>query len=130
MPDLHRSLEDLDGERWGAAPPGSTRLVAEVHRLRRRPVGELSVEDLRLLVGQGMALDRLVPLALGHLRADPLASGDLYPGDLLCALLRADPAFWHARADLAAELACVVDGLGDPPAEVAAAARWFRARAA
>ena len=126
--DRRRSLEDLDGERWGNPPLGATRLVAEVHRLRRTPVGELTIEDLRLLIGQGIALHRLVPLALERLRADPLAAGDLYEGDLLSTVLRIEAGFWRRHEELAAELARTVDGLADPPSEVAAGIERFRSR--
>jgi hypothetical protein len=124
--DNRRSLEDIDGERWGDPPLGATRLVAEVHRLRRRPLGELSVEDLRLLIGQGIALHRLVPLALERLRDDPLVEADFYEGDLLCAVLRADADLWRRNVDLAEELVRIIDGLVDPPREVAAGIERFR----
>jgi hypothetical protein len=124
--DRRRSLEDLDGERWGDAPLGATRLVTEVHRLRRKPVGELSVEDLRLLIRQGIALQLLVPLALECLREEPLVAGDLYEGDLLSTVLRVDGGFWRRNADLADELGRTVDGLADPPIEVVVGIERFR----
>jgi hypothetical protein len=33
------------------------------------------------------------------LQAQPLASGDFFPGDLLVALLRLSPQFWEGRRD-------------------------------
>jgi hypothetical protein len=124
--DRRRSLEDLDGERWGAAPLGATRLVAEVHRLRRKPLGELTVEDLRLLIAQGIALPRLVPLALEFVRDEPLVAGDLYEGDLLTAVLRVDGSFWRRHRDLADELSRALDRVADVPSEVSAGIERFR----
>ena len=121
-------MEELDGERWGAPPLGATRVAAQVHRLRRTPVGELTVEDLRLLIGQGVALDRLVPLALERLHRDPLAAGDLYAGDLLSAVLRVEGDFWRRNGHLADRLHRTLDGLADPPSEVAAGIERFRGR--
>jgi hypothetical protein len=51
-----------------------------------------------------VSLDVLVPLAIERLRDDPLAEGDLYPGDLLAALRRVDPGFWRRQPALAAAL--------------------------
>lgn len=124
--DRRCSLEDLDGERWGAAPLGATRLVAEVHRLRRKPLGELTVEDVRLLVAQGIALPWLVPMALEFVRDEPMVAGDLYEGDLLTAVLRVDGEFWRRHRDLADELSRVVDGLTYTPSEVRAGIERFR----
>ncbi|MER7674664.1 contact-dependent growth inhibition system immunity protein [Kitasatospora sp. NPDC096128] len=45
-----RSLEELERDRWPAPSGDVTRLAATVHVLRRKPIGELTVEDLRLLV--------------------------------------------------------------------------------
>jgi hypothetical protein len=113
--DRRRSLDDLEAPGWGDPPPGSTRLVAVAHELRRKPLGELSVEDLRVLIGQGISLDRLVPLAIERLRADPLAEGDLYEGDLLAAVLRAGPDLWRRNSALAEEVRSIVGSLADPP---------------
>lgn len=92
--DVSRSLEQLDRERWGEAPPGATGLVEDVHRLRRVPVRDLSNEDLRLLLGQTIGAEWLIPRAFDRLDGDPLA-GDWYPGDQLRASCRsgllADP---------------------------------------
>lgn len=81
------TLEELDGEDWGE-PTYPSHLVTTCHRLRKKDVDQFTVEDLRIMVGQGIALDHLTPRALAVLRVDPLASGDLFPGDLLSALIR------------------------------------------
>jgi len=108
------SLEDIDGRAWGDPPADATRLVTEVHRLRRVPIGHLNVEDLRLLIGQHESLDVLVPLALEKLAADPLAEGDFYPGDLLAAVLTVPSTYWHAHPPERDRLAPVVDAVADP----------------
>ena len=58
------SLEQIEGDVWGDPAPGATDLVTTVHRLRRKPVGALTAEDLRMLVAQQVGLDVLVPRAL------------------------------------------------------------------
>jgi hypothetical protein len=125
--DRRRSLDDLEAPGWGDPPPGSTRLVAAVHRLRRKAVGELTVEDLRVLIGQRVSLDRLVPLAIERLREDPLARGDMYEGDLLAAVLHTETDFWRRNPALAEQVRSILDPLGDPPDDlVADIARFAR----
>jgi hypothetical protein len=103
-----QSLEQIEGDYWGDPPAEATRLVATVHELRRRPVGALGVEDLRVLIGQRVGLDALVPPALARLEADPLAEGDFYPGDLLSAVVRLPVEYWRAHPTSAARLRAVI----------------------
>jgi len=49
--DLDKSLEELEGTQRPAATHDS-RLVHEVHRLRRIPLKRYRIEDLRLMIGQ------------------------------------------------------------------------------
>src|SRR4029077_6378141 len=90
---LDKSLQELEGSDWGE-PTYDSHLVTTIHRLRRVPLRQFSVEDLRIMMGQNIGLKYLIPLALEHLRKDPLADGDFYPGDLLKIVLTADPKFW------------------------------------
>src|SRR5687768_6390163 len=97
--DLTKSLDQLEGVSWGQ-PQFNSSLVVRCHELRQKPLREMTVEDLRVLVGQGIGLDFLVPLALNHLDTDPLVGGDLYRGDLLAAVIRIDERFWKGHEDL------------------------------
>jgi hypothetical protein len=83
------TLEDLDGEDWGE-PTYPSHLVTRCHELRRKDIDAFSVEDFRILVGQGFGIAHLLPRVLRILELDPFAEGDFYPGDLLSALVR-DP---------------------------------------
>ena len=74
------------------------------HALRSKPIDEFTVEDLRLMIQQQIGLRYLVPIALQHLREDPLAEGDFYPGDLLAAILRVTGDFWQQKPDLNRDL--------------------------
>ena len=93
-----RSLQQLEGQDWGE-PTFNTHLVKECHRLRRVPLSDFTVEDLRITIGQNMSLDHLVPLAIERLHGDPLAEGGFYPGDLLVSVLRAKARFWHSHGE-------------------------------
>ncbi|QJT06543.1 hypothetical protein G9272_44765 [Streptomyces asoensis] len=109
--DRSRSLEELERDRWQAPPPDATRLMSRVHALRSRPVGTLTVEDLRLLIRQDIGLAVLLPLAVEVLRDNPLAEGHMGEGDLLCAVLTRNSAIWSAYPDPARQLTFIVGGL-------------------
>ena len=114
-----RSLEELERSAWGQ-PAQDSHLMTTCHRLRKKPIGEFSVEDLRIMVGQNIGLLFLVPMALDVLERDPLAEGDFFPGDLLSSLLRADPGYWSRHEDQRHRLDRVIAGLMHVPAEVEA----------
>jgi hypothetical protein len=102
--DRSKTLQQLEGSDWGD-PTYDSHLVTECHRLRRVPLREFTVEKLRIMIGQQIGLQYLIPVALELLRDDPFTAGDLYDGDLLAAVLRADSRFWIASPDLRAEAA-------------------------
>ena len=90
MADEQRTLEELEGQDWGAPESAPTPMVARCLALRRTSLSMLSPGDLRLLLGQQIGLKYLVPKALGLVADQPLREADLYPGDLLSVLLRVD----------------------------------------
>jgi hypothetical protein len=98
-----KTLEQLDGEVL-ALPEYDSALVLSVYRLRRVPLNEFSVEDLRLMIGQSLSLEYLMPLALEHLKKNPFVAGDYYPGDLLKNVLGVRADFWGAAPELCREV--------------------------
>jgi hypothetical protein len=96
--DLDKSLQELEQSDWGE-PTYHSHLLTTVHRLRRVPLRKFNVEDLRIMIGQGIGLLYLVPLALERLRKKPLVEGDFYPGDLLKNMLTADSTFWREHPE-------------------------------
>ena len=102
--DRSKSLQHLEGQDWGE-PTYDSHLVTECHRLRCIPLREFTAENLRIMIGQQIGLPYLIPLALEMLRGNPFIAGDLYEGDLLAAVLRADSRFWIASPELRAEAA-------------------------
>ncbi|MGW7532409.1 contact-dependent growth inhibition system immunity protein [Amycolatopsis sp. NPDC054798] len=95
----YRTLEEIEGESWGDAPEDESYLVRTVHRLRRKPLGQLTVEDLRILLGQNVGTEHILPLGLRKLEKDPLAEGDYYPGDLLVAAMKLPVESWAKHPD-------------------------------
>jgi len=95
---LTKTIEELDGDRWGP-PEYDSHVVLEAHRLRSVPLGNLTVENLRLLLGQQIGTQWLMPLALARLNVDPLAEGDFYPGDLLISVLGTNATYWSSHPE-------------------------------
>lgn len=112
------SLQEIENEDWGDPETGETDLVSNVLRLRRAPLRELDTEGLRELILQQVSLEILMPRALPVLERDPRAAGDLYPGDLLSAVLLAKRGFWPAHPDLAERVEGIIAELDNSPDEV------------
>lgn len=91
-----KTLQELEGQDWGE-PPFPSHLVRTCHALRRKPLRDFTVEDLRIMIGQNISLTYLIPLAIEQLQRDPLVSGDYYPGDLLQNVLRVKSDFWETQ---------------------------------
>jgi hypothetical protein len=104
-----QTLDELEGVEWG--PPGyASSLVTNVHRLRGVPLKQFRLEDLRLMIGQQVGIEYLVPRALDHLEEHPLAEGDFYPGDLLASVARLPDDFWSAHRQLIPRAIHAIDG--------------------
>lgn len=111
--ESRRTLDALDPPAWGPAPPGATCVIERCHALRTKPLRDFAVEDLRIMIGEQLALRQLVPIALERLQADPLGEGDYYPGDLLASLLRVPAAFWERFPDPDVSLRNLIEGVDE-----------------
>jgi hypothetical protein len=92
--DLNSTLEQIDNDVW-PDPDNFPGLVTTVHRLRKKPLNEFTTADLRVMIGQNMNPEQLIPLAIEFLKKEPLLEGDCYPGDLLINVMRSDKAYWQ-----------------------------------
>lgn len=103
------TIEEIEGCRWPEPEADTTYLVRRCHELRRKPLADFTVEDMRIMLGQEIAVPVLLPMAVDVLVCEPLAEGDFYPGDLLAAVLRLPTSAWSGleaqRERLAAALA-------------------------
>jgi hypothetical protein len=119
-----RTLDELDPPAWGP-PSADSHLVMRTHELRQKQLAEFTVEDLRLMIGQHVGLDYLVPRAIALLEENPLAEGDLFPGDLLEAVLRVGESYWLQRPEHWWSVKAVVDDLFSRTDEIRTAAGGF-----
>ena len=97
--DRNKSIEQLKGDVWKDFDPPQN-LEERVHHYRKIPIAKLTVEELRLLIGQNEGLEYLIPVSLEILRMNILAEGDMYKGDLLSAVLTAEEKFWYKTPTL------------------------------
>lgn len=95
--DVTKSLEELENIYWGDAPKDSSSLVKKCHELRRKKLVDFEIGDLRILIGQEIGLNYLVPIALEHLMVNPFVEGDYYEGDLLQNVLKCSCDFWTSN---------------------------------
>lgn len=91
--DLRKSLTELEDSDWGE-PGFPSNLVVSCHRMRYKPIGDLTNSELRMAIGQRFSLPVLIPITLERLKADPLVEADFYEGDLLNAILAVKADFW------------------------------------
>src|SRR4051794_26608076 len=89
--DTSKSLAELTGTDWGAAPNDARELVRERHELHRTPVRDLSDLAVARLLDMGVGGEFLVPVAVERLHADPERMS------LLCAVRRDDTFSWRSR---------------------------------
>jgi hypothetical protein len=93
MIDRNKTIEQIEGKKLGI-PQNESRLVTTFHELRTKKIQDLTIEDLRLLIGQNLCLDVLIPKAILKLKTDILCEGDLYEGDLLKSVLESEKDYW------------------------------------
>ena len=129
VPEPSRTLDELDPPAWGE-PTFDSHLVKTCHALRRKPLREFSIEDLRIMIGQRIGLRWLIPLALEALEAAPLAEGDFYLGDLLAAVLKVGPDLWLGEPVWRSRTEALLDRLPEVPKELNEAVAAFRGGAA
>jgi CDI immunity proteins len=100
---MQKTLENLEKEKWKTFDSDS-RLIKRIKELRKVPLDNFSVEDLRLMIGQHESLEYLIPLAIEKLRVDILSEGDMYKGDLLLAVVNARQDYWDKATEQKGEL--------------------------
>lgn len=106
--DRNKSLQEIEQDDWGEPTREDSSLVRQCHHLRRKPLSEFTVQDLRIMIGQQISLPILVPLAVERLEANPLTEGNFYPGDLLAAVSQIDQTFWTDHDELLQRIRRVV----------------------
>ena len=89
-----KTIEELETGKW-SDPEFENFLVKRLHDLRKIPVANFTTEDLRIMIGQEIGLDYLIPLAIETLTENLWAEGDFFEGDLLKNVLTVKTEFWN-----------------------------------
>ena len=103
--DLNRTLEELEQDVWNE-PAFRSYVTVTCTQARKKPLCQLTDEELRCMIGQKTGLAYLLPLAVDRLQNEPLLEASMFPGDLLTVLLRLDPDDW--AADTASRFAAIL----------------------
>ena len=94
MEILKKSLNEIYG--WEPMEPESdTYVLRTAARALRLPLGDLSAEEIRLLIGQKTGLKYVLPLAVAILKKNPMIQTCYYPGDLLAVCKQLAPSDWN-----------------------------------
>ena len=99
-----KSIENLEKQNFGNSSEAPTNMVKRCLELCKVPLDKFTVEDLRMMIGQGFSLRHLIPLAIENLKTDIFVEGDLFPGDLLKNVLAVDIKFWTDHKQLWSEI--------------------------
>ena len=93
---LHKTLESLERIEWKHFDSDS-RLIRRTKELRKIPLDTFTTEDLRIMIGEQIGLDYLIPLAIEVLKKDLFVGGDFFEGDLLKNVLAIKTEFWNSN---------------------------------
>jgi hypothetical protein len=94
--DRKSSLENLENDYW-VKTNFEVGLIEKCYHYRKIPIQDLSIEQVRLLIGQSIGLDFLLPIAIEFLEKNLLSEGDFYEGDLLESILKIKNDYWKNK---------------------------------
>lgn len=93
-----KSIEELENNYWEDSDFHSY-VVQTSQNARKKPISQLSDEEIRLLIGQKIGLKYLIPIALSIISKNPIVEITFYEGDLLSQLLRLSENDWANNKD-------------------------------
>ena len=111
------TIEQLEQVFW-SEPENGSYVMRSCYDLRKKPLEEFTVENLRVMIGQQEGLKYLIPIALKELSKNPLLEADCYEGDLLRAVLNLPPKFWKNHPDWKKEMEQIVRAIPSLPKEL------------
>lgn len=86
--NMKTTIEALEGKVW-PAPEYQSSLVLTAHALRKKPIEELTPNELRVAFNEDIGAEFLKKRVLEVLKEEP-AVGDLFAGDLILAVMRSE----------------------------------------
>lgn len=104
---VNKSLEELENSYWEHNDFDSY-VVQTVQAARKKPLSELTNEEIRVLTGQKVGLKYVLPMTVSLLKNDPLAEIRFFEGDLLECVLRLSPADWNENPNELREFRSII----------------------
>ncbi len=104
---MNKSIEELENSYWEDSDFDSY-VVRTVQTARKKPLSELTDEEIRVLVSQKVGLKYVLPMAVAILKRNPLTEASLYEGDLLECMLRLSSSDWSNNPEELRELRLIV----------------------
>jgi hypothetical protein len=95
--DLNKTINELDGVPIPRPNSFESNLVKRCYDLANKKLKLFSVGDLRIMIGQNLGLEYLIPMALQVLENDAFIEGDFFEGDLLLNVMRIDNLYWKSN---------------------------------
>ncbi len=81
------TIESLEGTVW-PEPEFDSSLVLTAHALRKKPLDDLTQNDLRIAFSENVGADFLKDRVLAVLQVEPAIDATYYEGDLLLSVMR------------------------------------------
>lgn len=100
----YKSIENLEKDYWGDVPQDQTGIIQRVYRLRKLPLDEFTIDDIRFLIIQHTGFPYILVLAIEFLKDNLYAEGNYYEGDLLSAVIAIKPDYWMPYQELWTEI--------------------------
>lgn len=98
---LEKNLNQLEKlEPHTVFPKEITSLVGREIEFAKKPLRDLTPENLRFMIQQKLGWKYLIPMAIEVLTENPLISADYYEGDLLKSVVSVDKKFWKNNPEL------------------------------
>lgn len=106
--DYQKSIEILENNFWKEVSGDCSYVTREIYILRKKPIKNLEIEDIRLLISQNIGVNFILPISLEILESNILAEGDYYPGDLLKSVLSISKQYWFQNPEWKAQLIAIL----------------------
>ncbi|WP_106795203.1 contact-dependent growth inhibition system immunity protein [Aquimarina sp. Aq78] len=112
--NLEKTINQLQDIPIPRPPEYESHLVRRCFDLANKKLKYFSPEDLRIMIGQNIGLEYLIPIALEVLQREPFIEADYYEGDLFLSVFKVDKVFWEKNLELKEKILSVFkDNLDD-----------------
>lgn len=109
MSNLSKSIEEIENDFWGNVPDNATSIVRSTYELRKKMLSMLDLDDMRLLIGQSIGLEVLIPHSLDFIADNPFVEALYFEGDLFKNIVFTDRTYWEKNPEIKLRLLNLFD---------------------